>query len=266
MLGLVLSSALCAAETFPRKGVLWAYWGYNRALYSPSNIYLKGPGYELTLNAAQAQDLPNWKLFTDDAQYNYRVGYYLTDRFFVSLGHEHMKYRLVRGQTLSVSGVIDPSASPTLAGNYDLTPIVIGQRGGIIQNFEHTDGLNLLDAEAGITQTILCVAQRRFALSLSGMIGFGMLIPNTDVTFFDVRNQKRYSASGVALSGAISLRADIMKYVFAELKMKGGYMYIGETPTNAGGTARQEAWFLMAPMFLVGVNLPVWAWAKKQAW
>lgn len=121
------------SETKPvlkRKGSFFFSWGYNRAAYSKSDMHFWGNGYDFVLSDVAATDAPTKDLFTyikpnafTVPQYNYRLGYYLTDKVFVSLGSDHMKY-VIEKQASRLSGKI---SSGDNQGNYNHTEVVIGE-------------------------------------------------------------------------------------------------------------------------------------------
>src|ERR1035437_7146184 len=82
--------AIETRELFKRKGTFFFYWGYNRAAFSNSDIRLWGDGYDFKITNVSALDEPdklskeyiNPGTFTVP-QYNYRLGYYLTDKIYV---------------------------------------------------------------------------------------------------------------------------------------------------------------------------------------
>ena len=40
------------------KGTIFGYWGYNRDVYTNSNMNFVGPGYDFTLAGVEAKDNP----------------------------------------------------------------------------------------------------------------------------------------------------------------------------------------------------------------
>ena len=97
-----------------RMGQVYVTWGYNRAYYGKSDIHFVGEHYDFTLHQARAEDMPepfdpdvycNISQFTVP-QFNFRAGYYFSDNTAISFGWDHMKYRLIQTQLLSISGTI----------------------------------------------------------------------------------------------------------------------------------------------------------------
>ena len=102
-----------------KKGQCFFYWGYNRGYYSASDIHFKGNDYEFTLKQVKANDRQS-KLAADPylridqitiPQYDYRLGFCLTDKYALSFGFDHMKYVMNQNQTVKMSGYIHDTSS-----------------------------------------------------------------------------------------------------------------------------------------------------------
>src|SRR5688572_6486938 len=82
-----------------RQNTMYFYWGYNRSIYTKSDINFQGPGYNFIAEDVMASDRPtrdfgtyvNLTSFTVP-QFNIRVGYYYVDHWDISIGYDHMKY------------------------------------------------------------------------------------------------------------------------------------------------------------------------------
>lgn len=117
-------------EVLKRKGTFFFTWGYNLSAYSKSDIHFWGNGYDFVLTDVRATDAPTKDFATyvkpsafTVPQYNYRLGYYLTDRVFISVGSDHMKYAIEK-QSSRLSGKISTGDNQ---GTYSHTEVVIGE-------------------------------------------------------------------------------------------------------------------------------------------
>lgn len=80
-------------------------------------------------------------------QTNFKLGYFITDHYSISIGEDHMKYVMTQNQTANLSGEIDyPASHPSsqFNGIYNNTPTVMSEN---FLMFEHTDGLNYVYSE-----------------------------------------------------------------------------------------------------------------------
>ena len=83
-----------------RKGAIFLYWGWNRAIYSNSDVHFRGNGYDFTLHNMIAKDRPTDFSFDDYLnplrvtipQTNARIGYFIKDNLALVLALDHMKY------------------------------------------------------------------------------------------------------------------------------------------------------------------------------
>lgn len=101
------------------KGNFFIFWGYNRSVYAKSTIQVKGDTYNYTLYNMPAQDMPEKvtaKNYLDPGyitvpQFNARIGFFVSDKYVVSAGWDHTKYKTQNGATVKISGTIDEEAS-----------------------------------------------------------------------------------------------------------------------------------------------------------
>lgn len=264
-------------DLYPRKGKFFLFWGYNRSAYTHSNIRFKGDGYNFTINDIRASDDPsnvstvyiNPTKFTIP-QFNYRIGYFLNDKVFVSFGSDHMKYTILK-QVTHLTGTITKGIN---VGTYNNTEVVVGENsnvnnpgpsimdnlpGGFVTEFEHCDGLNDFSFELGRLQQLWIAKNHKHALSVSGTAGLGMVIPDTDADVLgqapkhDMEaNKKAYHLAGYSVSATIGLQFDFYKHFFILARLKGGYINLPDINTTAeGGKASQHFQFI-EPMGVIG--------------
>ncbi len=264
-------------EIYERKGKFFLFWGYNRSAYSHSDIRFKGDGYNFTINDIRATDdatnpssvyiKPN--TFTVP-QFNYRVGYFLSDKNFVSFGSDHMKYSMSK-QTTRLSGSVTKGNN---IGTYSNTEVVVGENSdvgnpgpsiadnlpkGFVSNFEHCDGLNDFSFEMGRLEQLWISKNRKHALAVAGIAGAGMVIPDTDADVLGQppkhdmdANKKAYHLAGYSVSASVGLQADFFKHVFFLVRLKAGYINLPDINTTVyGGKASQHFTFI-EPMGVLG--------------
>ena len=248
-----------------RKGKKFFSWGYNRSSYTQSDINFKGPGYKFTLQDVTAQDKPepidstyiNPTTF-DVPQFNWRWGKYLTDSIYFSLGQDHMKYVMSRGQDASIYGYISPLAlmkghllaSPDILPYLYLFPQITnsyaGYHGGEgvkvtpdLLKFEHTDGLNYFSGDIGITHALWESADGRHAFSLNAAVGAGPVVLKSDVRLFGEGKNNKYNLGGYGVSTNVGARFDYDKRYFFETTLRGGYIDLLHVQTT--GKSRDHA-------------------------
>lgn len=164
-----------------QKGNFFVFWGYNRSAYAKSTIQVKGDHYDYILYDMPAQDMPEKvtaKNYLDPGyitvpQFNARVGFYFTNKYVISAGWDHMKYKTQDGATVQISGTIDEEASYRYAGTYDNELITVYHDSLI--KIEHSDGLNLIQFNLERHDQLLL--NRKENLGISTILGTGLILP-----------------------------------------------------------------------------------------
>ncbi|HUH47266.1 MAG TPA: hypothetical protein VLZ54_08950, partial [Arenibacter sp.] len=217
--------------TESNKNKIYVYWGGNRGYFTRSDIHFRGNDYDFVLNDVKAQDKPKgWHIDYINPtritipQTNFRVGYFLTDHYNISLGMDHMKYVMVQDQVANISGAIDIPGS-LYSGHYQNEPIVLAPE---FLMFEHTDGLNYINIEFSrvddIGKYFLSWNPDHFQLNLTEGIGAGILYPKTNTTLLGKDRYDNFHISGYGLSAKAGLNITFLKYFFVQAELKGGYI------------------------------------------
>lgn len=100
--------------TNAHKGDFYFYWGWNRGWYSNSDISFKGDNYDFELKSVVAKDRQstvNLNTYLNPIkatipQYNFRIGYFIHEKYNISFGVDHMKYVVQQHQIAKISGEI----------------------------------------------------------------------------------------------------------------------------------------------------------------
>lgn len=247
--------------TSHNKGKIYIFWGGNRDYYSKSDIHFTGENYDFTLNDVPAQDKPKgWHIdYLNPArmtipQTNFRIGYFLTDKYNISLGVDHMKYVMPNNKVVGYSGNYPDRGSYGEAisdGNVLLTEDFL--------KFEHTDGLNYVNVEfsrvddfskhLGITDT------DKVQFNFTAGVGVGILYPKTNSTLMGKTRYDDFHISGYGLSAKAGLNVTFFKYFFLQTELKGGYINMGDirtTPSKAD-KASQDFYFAETVIAIGGI-------------
>ncbi len=196
-------SETAAQDSSRERSRFYFYWGYNRGFFTQSDLQASGPDYEIVLRGVRAKDRPSpfsvpqyfgiqqiWV-----PQYNYRFGWRMRRNWVVSLGLDHLKYVVVDGQEVELTGVVTPKASEKWAGSYLHEKVKIDPT---LLEFEHTDGLNLLAIDVEFQSKIARFGRkkRRFGLDWNSGGGGSLVIPRTDVKIFEDGLDNRFHLAG----------------------------------------------------------------------
>jgi hypothetical protein len=258
----LLMSATMSAQWFPsveRKGDLFGGWGWNRAIYSDSDIRFKGEGYDFTLLSVHAKDRQTqFKAETyfgintiTIPQTNMRFGYFITDRISLSFGVDHMKYVMQNYQTVRIQGSID---------NKDYADMI--QEGTILLSpsfltFEHTDGLNYINAEVEYHTGIW--KKKIFQFNVFAGAGIGAMLPKSNVRLMGFERNDEFHLAGGGTNVKAGAELLIGKHFFLRYEGKAGFINMPDILTRNNGAADRASqhFFFGAMDGMFGFNVPL---------
>lgn len=270
-------------QIYKRKGNLYFSWGYNRAAYSHSDIHFYGTDYDFTIYDVTASDEPTQEFITyikpntiTVPQWNERIGYFLNDKNYISIGHEHLKYVMDRQATL-LSGTI---TSGSHAGTYNNTEVLVGDEGengvyqtsyvdslpnGFVKAYENCDGLNDISFEFGHLEQLWISKNCKHALSFQGNIAAGMAVLDTDADILDhvtrhnnmPGKKKSFHLGGYSFSASLGLQFDFFQHFFILGKLKMGYFNLPSIRTSIDGGKADQHFKFIEPIVMVGYSHPI---------
>lgn len=235
-------------ETPVLKGRLFLHWGYNRAIFTRSDIQFTGADYDFTLRDVKAFDRPetfSLKNYFGPAniwipQYNYRAGYFLSDRWSISLGLDHMKYVVAQFQQVQEDGY----ARNTGTGEWSSTQRITLSPD--VLQYEHTDGLNLLSLDADHYDALWASTNERMSLHVFEGAFAGPVIPRTDVRLFGVGLNNRFHLAGWGAGVQAGLHFTFCRALYLRTTLKGGYIDLPDVLTTGKDPDRASQHFYFA--------------------
>ncbi|CAA9203098.1 hypothetical protein FLA105534_04422 [Flavobacterium bizetiae] len=269
--------------TAHNKGKFFVSWGGNRESYTKSDVNFRGKDYNFTVANMKAHDKPKGYHidYVNPAnmtipQTNFRMGYFFSDHYSVSIGWDHMKYVMTQNQTANVTGNINlpaDQAGSFYNGDYNNTPVNMflygAQEGGIpggtqgnppaFLMYEHTDGLNYINTEVsrhddisklfGITNT------DKVQINLTEGLGAGLLYPKTNTTLLGKERHDDFHISGYGLSAKAGINFTFFKYFYLQGELKGGYINMQDIKTTRSNddSASQDFFFLQRIIAVGGI-------------
>jgi hypothetical protein len=264
------------------KGKFTVSWGGNREKFSKSDIHFIGDDYNFVVQNAVAHDKPKgWHIdyITPGRmtipQTNFKMGYFISDHYLVSIGVDHMKYVMTQNQIANVTGSINLPADQSGSyynGGYNNTPVDMSQNGaqeggfgkGTIQPgipaflmFEHTDGLNYINTEIArqddISKWFGIKNTDKIQININEGLGAGLLYPKTNATVLGKERHDDFHVSGYGLSAKAGINFTFFKYFTLEGGLKGGYINMQDirTTQSPSDKAKQEFLFVET-IFSVG--------------
>ncbi len=216
-----------------RRHSFFITWGYNRTQYENTDIRFHGEDFDFTMKDVSAQDLPtayeartylNPLRFTIP-QFDFRVGFFLTEKLSVSAGWDHMKYRITRYQRVTMDGTVSESFSPTFAGTYrnqdfDLIPSFL--------SMEHTNGLNFVRLGTEWHEQIWKSKNARFHLEAVLGLSLGPVFTWTDSFVYDRRYKNWLHLAGWGASGQLALRFRYKETFYLQYQHQNGYIDLSD--------------------------------------
>ncbi|TRW23363.1 hypothetical protein FMM05_14310 [Flavobacterium zepuense] len=242
--------------TAHNKGKFYIYYGGNRESYSKSDINFSGDGYNFTLHDVKAQDKP--KGWTIDyvnptrmtiPQTNFRVGYFISDHYNISIGFDHMKYVMTTDQFANMNGYIDlpqDQSGAVFNGIYNNVPKQLTKD---FLEYEHTDGLNYVNLEIARVDDLLklCKVANNsdiFQLNITEGVGGGVLYPRTNTTLMGKQRHDEFHISGFGVSAKAGINLTFFKHYFIQGELKGGYINMPDVRTTYAGIDRASQHFM----------------------
>lgn len=252
------------------KGLFYIYWGYNRSVYSTSDIHFTGPDYDVTFYDLKASDRPtkfsfgnyfNPSNFTVP-QYNVRIGYFISDRFHISFGMDHMKYVVNQNQQTVMSGIVSSTASATYAGIYLNESILLTRD---VLRFDHTNGLNFTSLDFEYLLPIVNLYRKKIWLKWNFGVGGLWVITKTDVQIFGDGVNNDFHLSGYSFAAKTGARVEFWKWVFLAYEVKGGYMTLPDVPIHNEEPKHADHNFLFHEYYgMLGLQFPINKWLRKK--
>lgn len=236
--------------TAHNKGKVFFFWGGNRDNFTKSDIRFWGNGYDFTIKDVSAQDKPKgWHIdYINPArmtipQTNFRIGYYISDHYSVSLGVDHMKYVMFQDRGVTISG------NYPNAGTFDeILPnnqVLLTEK---FLTFEHTDGLNYVHAEVArvddVSKLFKLPNTDKVQINFTEGIGAGLLYPKTNTMLMGMERHDDYHVSGYGISAKAGLNFTFYKYFFIQTELKGGYINMPDIRTTFDPADRASQSFL----------------------
>jgi hypothetical protein len=229
-----------------KKGRFFVYWGWNRETFSTSNIQFKGTDYEFTLDKVVAHDRQKEfgmayfnPMRISNPQYNWRIGYMLSDHYSISIGWDHMKYVVDSLQTVKINGNIGDKTFT----NEDqvLTRDFL--------KFEHTNGLNYINTEFRRFDQLYGI--KNFAINLTEGLGVGILYPKSDVTLLSKSENDQWHLSGYGLSAVLGLNFTFYKHYFIQTEFKPGFINMPNVVTTQSSADNADQKFFFSQYNIV---------------
>jgi hypothetical protein len=249
--------------TAHNKGKFYIYWGGNRESFSKSDIRFKGADYDFTLNDVEAHDKPKgWHVdYVNPArmtipQTNFRIGYFISDHYNISIGFDHMKYVMYNDQRVSYTGYYAEEGNNYYDETISDNELLLTKD---FLQFEHTDGLNYVNTEINrvddLSNLLGLPNTDKFQINVTEGLGAGVLYPKTNSKLFGNDRNDEFHVAGYGISAKVGLNFTFFKYFFIQTELKGGYIDMNDirTTKSSADSAEQNFWFLQRIITVGGI-------------
>ncbi|WP_299780190.1 hypothetical protein [uncultured Formosa sp.] len=247
--------------TDSNKGKFFVSWGGNRDKFSESDITFTGDDYNFTLYDVDAHDKPKgWHVdYINPAsmtipQTNFRLGYFISDHYAVTVSLDHMKYVMTQEQTVRANGYIDipeDQESSLYNNNFQDDPVYLSK--GFL-TFEHTDGLNYIHTEIArfddISQLFGINNTDVFQVKLTEALGGGILYPKTNAKLLVYDRNDDFHIAGYGVSASAGLNLTFFKHFFIQGDLKGGFINMPDIRTTENPSDRASQHFFFGETIL----------------
>lgn len=247
--------------TAHNKGKFFVSWGGNRESYSKSDIHFKGNDYDFTLFDVAAHDKPKgWHVdYINPArmtipQTNFRIGYFISDHYSITLGVDHMKYVMFQDRAVDYSGTF-PNAG-TYGESLPNNQLLLTED---FLTFEHTDGLNYVHTEVSRVDDISNLFRinntDKIQINVTEGLGAGVLYPKTNTKLLGRERHDDFHISGYGFSAKAGLNITFFKHFYVQGELKGGYINMPDirTTKSTSDSASQEFFFFQRIIAFGGI-------------
>lgn len=227
-----------------QKNAMYLHWGYNRSIYSKSNITFIGSNFNFTLKRAAAKDRPtnDFKTYIDPStftvpQFSVRLGWYYKHRWDWSFGWDHFKYVMRDYQSLYINGVIDGGTA--MDGTYtDADGQILIHPSNL--HYENTNGLNFVTFRLMNTAPLFKTNDRKFAIQRRLGGGLGAVLTQVDFNWDGTEYHSTPQFAGYGFSAHGGLRFDFFNRIYLQSMWSGGFMHLPKNglPTRDGDYAK----------------------------
>lgn len=229
----------------PQKGRFEVQWGWNRDVYSTSDIRFSGTGYDFTLRGVRAVDRP----MAPDLKYlapakltlpqtNLRLHYAVSEHYAVGLAFDHMKYVMVQDQVVRVEGDLPDAFDDRVASE----EITLSED---FLTYEHTDGLNFVNARVERRDRWLRVRALRMDAATMAGLSAGVLVPRTACRLPGKDFTDEFHLSGFGTGLHAGARLVFLDCFVITGEVHGGRIWMPDVRTSSDRTDRasQAFWF-----------------------
>jgi hypothetical protein len=239
------------------KGTLFGYVGYNRSVYSSSDVNFSSTNYDFTAGGMNFSDneeeVGMGEYFNSSSpQFNFHLGFFVANKWAITLGMDRLNYFSKENQNVTIDGAFSPDDNDS-SGPYSNEEVTLNRNQLYLQQ---NGGVNYV--RVGLLRADQFYKSRKAEFSINSIVGVGIgaLFSGLDYTFDNYTVQNVTSLSGFGFSGHLGLRFDFFQHVFVQTTLSGGLLNQGniQLTTNSTATASHKMGYI-SPEISIGFNI-----------
>lgn len=240
------------------KGTLFGYAGYNRSVYSSSDVSFSSTNYDFTVGGMAFSDneeevgMVNY-FNSSSPQFNFHLGYFVANKWAITLGLDRLNYFSRSNQNVTLDGAFSPGAHSDFSGPYQNEEITLNRNQLYLQQ---NGGVNYIRVGLLRVDQLYKSRKAEFAINTIVGVGVGALFSGLDYTFDNSKVQNITSLSGFGLSGHMGLRFDFFQHVFLQFSLSGGLMNQGNIQLSVDSISEaSHSMGYLSPEISLGFNI-----------
>jgi len=240
------------------KGTLFGNIGYNRSVYSSSDVNFSSTNYEFVAKGMSFSDNEEevgiGKYFNSSSpQFNFHLGFFVANKWAITLGMDRLNYFSRANQNITLDGAFSPDAHSDFSGPYQNEEVVLNRNQLYLQQ---NGGVNYVRVGLLRVDQLYKSRKAEFAINTIAGVSIGALFSGLDYTFDDYTVQNVTSLSGFGVSGHLGLRLDLFQHVFLQMSVSGGLLNQGNIQLTTSSTAMaSHKMGYISPEISVGFNV-----------
>ncbi len=248
-----------------KEGSFFISGGYNRSVYSSTDVVLRGSDHALTLEGVALVDNPKavklLNFFGSDApQFSFQGGYFVADKWAVIADFHRYNTFFTNDQKVGISGNVAPGAHPDFSGNINNSSMLINR--DQIHLFQQ-NGMHLITIGVQRMDQLVKTRDKNFSI-YSVMEGkLGPVLTEVDYSFGNRQYEGVTSLTGWSATVAAGIRFNFFQRIYLLTRFSGGHTAQNDIRlTNNGKYTAEQKPFYFAAELSAGINFSISSGSK----
>ncbi len=259
---IIVILSVCSIEGFAQRnsrslkdnkeGSFFVSGGYNRSVYSSTNVDLRGSDHTITLEGVALVDNPEEVKFlnffgSDAPQFSFQGGYFVADKWAVIADFHRYNTFFIDDQEVGIYGNVAPDAHPDFSGNINSSSMLINR--DQIHLFQQ-NGMHLITL--GVQRMDQLFKTRDKNVSIHSVLGgkLGPVLTEADYSFGNRQYESITSFTGWSATFAAGMRITFFQRIYLLTRFSAGHTAQNEIRLTNNGkyTAAQNPFYFAAEL------------------